>query len=107
MSWKIQYTAHSKQDLIDIYEYISFTLLEPETASRQTERILQAIRSLEDFPKRNPLYHEEPWHSQGLRFMPVNNYLVLYTTNTDSQSILIVRVIYGPRDVPTQLEKDK
>ncbi|MCM1467696.1 MAG: type II toxin-antitoxin system RelE/ParE family toxin [Alistipes sp.] len=68
MSWNIVYTAQAKQDLRDIYEYIAFELLAPETATGQTRRIMKTIRSLEEMPMRHRLYEEEPWHSQGASF---------------------------------------
>jgi plasmid stabilization system protein ParE len=38
MIWKGEYAEHARLDLRDIYEYIAETLLEPETARRQTTR---------------------------------------------------------------------
>ncbi len=32
MSWEIVYTARAKRDLKNIYEYIAYNLLVPETA---------------------------------------------------------------------------
>ncbi|MBS7327928.1 MAG: type II toxin-antitoxin system RelE/ParE family toxin [Oxalobacter sp.] len=101
---KIVYTLKAKQDLQDIYEYIAYTLLAPETARRMTGRIMKAVRSLESLPQRNPLYKEEPWHSQGLRFLPVKNYLIFYIVNTSTETVTIVRIMYGARDISRQLE---
>ena len=53
---KVVYTLKAKQDLRDIYEYISFTLLVPEAAKNTVERIMTTVRSLETMPERNPLY---------------------------------------------------
>ena len=65
MSWNIVYTAGARRDLRDIYEYIAFDLLMPETASRQTWRIMKKIRTLDEMPMRFELYGEEPWCSRG------------------------------------------
>jgi toxin ParE1/3/4 len=46
-------------------------------------------------PERNPLYKEEPWHSQGVRFIPVKNDIVSYTVNTDTDTVSIARIMYG------------
>ena len=78
MIFHVAYSAEARQDLRDIYEYIAYELLVPETAAGQTERIMKAVRSLEQMPMRHRLYEEEPWHSQGLRVLPVDNYLVFY-----------------------------
>lgn len=68
MSSEVIYSARARQDLRNIYEYISYDLLVPETATRQTRRIMKEIRSLDEMPIRHRLYDDEPWHSQGFDF---------------------------------------
>jgi toxin ParE1/3/4 len=58
-----------------IYEYIVFTLYEPEVAAGQLDRIESAIMSLDEIPERFRLYEKEPWHSRGLRQFPIDNYI--------------------------------
>ena len=67
-----------KEDLKAIYEYLAFELLVPDTASRQSDRIMKAVRTLDNMPERYKVYEEEPWKSQNLRYFPVDNYLVFY-----------------------------
>ena len=105
MSMKIVYTHTARQDLREIYEYIAFTLLVPETARSLTGKIMADIRSLETFPERNPLYKDEPWRSQGVRFLPVKNYLVFYTVNNEAETVAIARIMYGGRDISKQLKE--
>lgn len=90
MKYKVMYTAGAKRDLRNIFRYISEELLAPENAAGQTDRIMAAIRKLDTMPNRNRLYEEEPWHSRGLRFFPVDNYLVFYKTNDESQRIVFI-----------------
>ena len=105
MSWSVQYSDSARHDLRGIYEYIAYTLLVPETASRLTAQIMKEIRSLEEMPLRYRLYDEEPWHTQGLRFFTVNNYLVFYIANETDRSVTVVRIMYGGRDVSRQLNE--
>ena len=102
---KAVYTFTARQDLRSIYEYISFTLLAPDAARNTTDRIMAAVRSLESMPERNPLYREEPWHSQGVRFIPVRNYLVFYTISTETDTVSVARIMYGAMDISRQLEE--
>lgn len=104
MSMRIVYTLRSQEDLKNIYEYIAFTLSAPGTAKDMYLRLTQAVRSLEQMPGRNPLYKDEPWRSQGLRFLPVKKYLILYTT--DAETVTVVRILYGGMDVSRQLEEE-
>ncbi|MCD7854104.1 MAG: type II toxin-antitoxin system RelE/ParE family toxin [Clostridiales bacterium] len=78
MSWNIKFSAQSREDLKAVYEYIAYNLLVPETAAIQIQRILKSIRGLYEMPMRYELYEYEPWHSRGLRFLSVDNYIVFY-----------------------------
>ena len=104
MIFNVVYSSEARQDLRDIYEYIAYELLEPDTAAGQTNRIMKAARSLEQMPMRHRLYEEEPWHSQGLRFLPVDNYLIFYLPDETDNIVNIVRIMYGGRDVKKQLD---
>ena len=88
-----------------IYEYLAFELLVPDTASRQSDRIMKAVRTLNNMPERYKVYEEEPWKSQNLRYFSVDNYLVFYLPKKETGVINIVRIIYGGRDIKRQLEQ--
>ena len=105
MRWKINYTRYAREDLKAIYEYLAFELLVPDTASRQSDRIMKAVRTLDNMPERYKVYEEEPWKSQNLRYFPVDNYLVFYLPKKETGIINIVRIIYGGRDIKRQLEQ--
>ena len=105
MSWDIVYTAEARRDLRDIYEYIAYELLVPETAAGQTQRIMKEIRALDEMPMRFRLYKEEQWQSEGLRFFPVDNYLVFYLPDETRNTVSIVRIMYGGRDIRRQLSE--
>ena len=101
---KLKYTLHARNDLKEIYAYIAEVLHSSMAAKSTTEKIMQEARSLERLPERNPLYKDEPWHSQGVRVARVKNYLVLYTVNFETDTVTVVRIIYAGRDISKQLE---
>lgn len=105
MNWDIVYTAQARQDLRDIYEYIALELLAPETTTGQTQRIMKTIRSIGEMPMRHQLYGEEPWNSRGIRFLPVDNYLIFYLPEESQNTVNIIRIMYGGRDVRRQLSE--
>ena len=105
MKYKVMYTAGAKKDLRNIFRYISEELLDPENAAGQAGRIMTAIRKLDTMPNRNQLYDEKQWHSRGLRFFPVDNYLVFYKTDDETETVYVVRIMYGGRDVHKQLSQ--
>ena len=47
MKMKIVYTFQAQQDLKNIYEYIAYSLLVPDTARNMSQQIMQSVRSLE------------------------------------------------------------
>ena len=105
MSSEVIYSARARQDLRNIYEYISYDLRVTETATRQTRRIMKEIRLLDEMPMRHRLYDDEPWHSQGVRFFPVDNYLVFYLPDETKNTVYIVRIIYSGRDIKKKLSE--
>jgi len=105
MIWKVYYTVDADQDLQDIYDYIADILLEPATAVKQTTRIMDATDTLENMPFRYRLYDREPWRTKGLRVMPVDNYLVFYLPDESRNTVAVIRIMYGGRDVDKRLNK--
>ena len=103
MIYKIVITRQADVDLRAVYEYIAFELLSPDNAIRQLDRLEEKIMTLELFPEKFKLYEREPWHSRGLRVMPVDNYLVFYIPDKDMEIVTILRVIYKGRDLDNQL----
>lgn len=59
---------------------------------------------LEEFPEKFRHYEKEPWHSKGVRVMPVDNYLVFYILDKDAGVVTVIRVMYAGRDVDSQLK---
>lgn len=105
MIFEIEISAQADIDLRDIYEYIAFELQSPEHASGQLDRLEAGILALDQMLERFREYEKEPWHSRGLRIMPVDNYCVLYIPNKETQIVTIIRVMYGGRDIDAQLKK--
>ena len=105
MIYEVIITDQADADLRDIYEYIAFELFSPDTAEGQLGRLEEHIIGLEEFPEKFRPYEKEPWHSRGLRVMPVDNYLVFYIPDKDAAIVTVVRVMYAGRDVDSQLKE--
>jgi toxin ParE1/3/4 len=105
MIFEIEISAQADNDLRNIYEYIAYELQSPENAKGQLDRLEESILGLDQMPERFRAYEREPWHSRGLRIMPVDNYCVLYIPNMEKSVVTIIRVMYGGRDIETQLKK--
>ena len=105
MIFEIEISEQADADLRGIFEYIAFELQSPVNASGQLDRLEEIIMSLDQMAERFREYENEPWHSRGLRLMPVDNYCVLYIPNKEDAMVTILRVMYGGRDIGAQLKK--
>ena len=92
MIFNVVTSIQAEEDLRGIFEYITFELLSPENAE-----------SLDEMPERFPRYGKEPWHSRGLRFVAVDNYIVFYLPDVEEQVVTILRVMYSGRNIEEQL----
>ncbi len=105
MRYEIRLTPNAKADLSSIFEYIAYDLQSIQNAVGQLDRLEQGIESLEQMPERFRIYGKEPWRSRNLHIMPIDNYLVFYIPNYEKSIVTVIRVIYGGRDIDTQLNK--
>jgi toxin ParE1/3/4 len=106
MTFEIEISAQAEHDLRDIYEYIAYELQSPENAKGQMDRLEESILGLDQMPERFRAYEKEPWYSRGLRIMPVDHYCVFYIPDREKAVVTILRVMYGGRDMETQLKND-
>lgn len=105
MIYDIVISDQAEIDLRGIFEYIAFELQVPENASGQLYRLEACIMDLDHMPKRYRQYELEPWKSRGLHIVPVDNYCVFYIVNNGNMTVSIMRVMYGGRDIDSQLDK--
>ena len=105
MMYQIQISRKAEEDLRNIFEYIAKELQAFQSAADQLSRLEKAIFSLEELPNRYRIYSAQPWKSRGLRVMPVDHYLVFYIPDSSRQTVEIIRVMYGGRDISAQLKR--
>lgn len=103
MIYEIEMTEAAKKDLQSIFEYIAFELQELENAKNQMRRLESRILSLDTMPERYKSYDKEPWHSQGFRILPVDNFVIFYIPNVNTKIVTIIRILYSGRDIEKQL----
>ena len=105
MSYTVNITDAADNDLRAIFFYIAFELKSYQNAAGQLERLESAINSLSEMPESCRRYEKEPWRSRGMRRMSVDNYCLFYIPDHDRQTVEIIRVMYGGRDVDRRLEE--
>lgn len=105
MRFDIEVSEQADADLRAIFEYVAFELQSVQNASGQLDRLEESILSLEEMPERYRKYEKEPWHSRGLRMMPVDNFIVFYIPDKEKHIVTIIRVMYAGRNIDDQLAK--
>lgn len=98
MRYEVKLTAQAIGQIEETVQYISKTLLAPETARKWSDALQNEIENLDSMPWRYPLADEEPWRTKGIRKMPVKNFLVYYLIDEEKKTVWITAVIYGRRD---------
>ena len=105
MTFKVKLTKQAENDLRSIFEYIAYELFSPQAAAGQLDRLEKSILNLDSMPEKFRTYEKEPWRSRGLRVMPIDNYLVFYIPDHDTATVTVIRIMYGGRDIDTELKK--
>lgn len=94
--YNIEYSKESKEDLIEIKQYIKYNLQEPETANKLISKIRNSIKDLNNNPKIYAIIDDDIIRKLEIRKIIVDNYIVFYRIKNNS--IEIVRIMYGSRN---------
>ena len=105
--FEIRVTQQALSNMREINDYIAHELMNPDAARNLLDKMQKAIKDLSTFPKKHGLAEEEPWHSEGIRKIVVENFLVYYWIDEGNSIIQIVAVMSERRDQVTQLSKIK
>jgi toxin ParE1/3/4 len=96
-------TDRAEKDLIQIFEYISETLLMPAAAKRVYSKVKAACLSLDQSPKRGALVRFEPCRSMGIRWIPSQSYTIFFRVDDERLTVNILRILYKHREWQTLL----
>ena len=87
------------RDIDDIYAYIAFEKLSPENAKGQTDRIWDAIWTLEQMPEAHQDRLFGRYAGKGYKQLIIDNYLVIYKMDNISKKVFGVTVQYQGRNI--------
>ena len=87
------------RDIDDIYAYIALEKQSPENAKGQTDRIWDAIESLEI----NPHAHQDRlvggYAGKGYKQLLIDNYMAIFKIDEANKKMYVVTVQYQGRDL--------
>ena len=98
MDYKVKLTDHAVAQLQEAVIYISKVLQASTVAKHWAARIKKELASLSTMPARYPLTEEEPWHTDGVHKMSVENFLVYYWIDEEKKIVWITAIVYARRD---------
>lgn len=101
--YSVRIAPAAQTQLSELIRYITQVLQAPQAALHLLNQIDREIQSLSHFPMRFPCLEDEPWHSMGIRKMPVKSVLVYYFADELTAAVHVIAVINGRRDQLSQL----
>ena len=104
-TYEVKITDHALEQMQETIDYISNQLASPHTARKWISNIKRRISSLSQAPKRIKLINDEPWHSEGIRKMVVNKFLVYFYIDEPLLTVWITAVVYSGMEQTAQLEQ--
>ena len=106
MYYQIDISRRAQQDLDDCARYIAYQLKNLSAAQTLLRNAFRAIDSLEELPSRFSVVRDPFLESLGIRFLPVQGYLAFYQVNEATQTVHILRFLYGKSNWASILKAD-
>ena len=83
--YEIMLYPRAYRDIHDIYAYIALEKLSPETAKEQTDRIWQAIKKLELFPKSHQDRLVGRYAGKEYKQLIIDNYIAIFKVDENKK----------------------
>lgn len=92
-------TAKAENDLDGIVDYIANKLDNKIAAAEFMNKLEAAVSEACAFPESGSLVENEFLPYKNIRKKLVGNYILYYSSDTDAQTICVLRIIYGRRNL--------
>ena len=96
--YEIEFTEDARDEIRDIYEYISKNLVAEEAAKRLMRKMRQSVMDLAEAPKIYMKIEKKDKRKREFRRMVIDNFVVLYTIDENRKTIYISHMYYGRRN---------
>ena len=100
--YSVEVTSQASEQMREIAVYVAKELMNRDAALRLLDSFEEAILSLEEFPERVALTPEEPWRSEGVHQLVVENFNIYFWIG--EEIVRVTAVVYQKRDQRRQLE---
>lgn len=96
--YEIEFTEDARDEIRDIYEYISKNLDNEQAAKRLMRKMRENIISLAEFPELYAKIEKNDKRKRDYRRMVIGNYIVLYAVDEQRKTIYISHMYYGRKN---------
>ena len=96
--YKIEFTEDARDEIREIYEYISKNLVNEDAAKRLMRKMRKNVMDLAESPKIYAKIKKKDRMKREFRRMVVDNFIVLYTIDENKKTIYISHMYYGRRN---------
>ena len=93
-------------DIVSSINYIRTVLKAPMAAENHYEELKRKYEQLKENPFIRPLVYNKFLSIQGIRFIKVKNYMLIYQINEEDKTVFLYRFMYCKRDLITILTND-
>jgi len=104
--FKLEFSEKVNSDIVSALKYISNVLEAPKAAENHYDELIKTYDKLRENPHRRPLVQDKYLASKGIRSINIKNYVLLYTINSENNTVLLYRFLYCRRDWINILTKD-
>ena len=87
------------RDIEEIYSYLANEKLELGIAKGQTDRIWDAVSSLELYPDSHQDRLTGRYAGKGYKQLIIDNYIVIFKIDKEQRNVFVVTVQYGGRNI--------
>ena len=103
IKYEVIITERAKQELKEIYGYISKSLMEENTADKLINKIEKELLQLEDIPEGFSVIENYSKKDSEYRRLLINNYVAIYRIDKEKREVYIIRIVYGGRNYLNEL----
>jgi plasmid stabilization system protein ParE len=96
--FELIFSAKINKDILLSINYIKDVLKAPAAAENHVAELKKRYKKLKENPLIRPLVRNKHLAAQGIRFIKVKNYLLIYKVNEKAKTVFLYRFIYGRRD---------
>ena len=96
--YRISLTQRAKDDIINIGDYITYSLHEQIYSKKFIKALRNSISQLKLFPYKFPLIQDDILQNEGIRCMPYKNYCIFYKIVQSAQIVIVLRIGHKQRN---------